>query len=446
MKSEESFTTALLSVNPPPPPPYDEIIQYLTQGTDVFLTGGAGVGKTYATYSIINDIRIHSVNLGSTGGAASLLPEGMTVHRFLKLGIARNVKELRKSDHEQAVWTSKKMEITVQAANAVLMNNIAKVLRTRNCLIIDEVSMLSADFIKMIKYRLIHCLKIEVPILWVGDFFQLPPVDKEGKENYAFFSEHWTKVAFELTKIQRTKDLDFAKFLNNMRLGEFDPDSQPIFDQLTTNPYKEDAVHLFSTNQEINAFNIQRLLELPGEPLKTEFKFKEKYKKGACIEFIERDLSVLPVFCFKIGARVIFTSNQYLDDRLLWYNGEGGHIKSIRKGYITVTKECGREVDVPRVTFSRNKVTKSGIQVEIEIEQFPLRIGYAISIHKSQGMSLSSGHIDCTNFFLTQQPYVAISRFIDPSKLSLSNFDKSMISKNQVVLNYYNNANLTKLT
>lgn len=424
--------------------PLESIVEDIVCGRDVLLTGGAGVGKTWFSRQFVTDERIRAVRLASTAMAASLIA-GMTVHRFFKLGISNSVKEMKQNDKRQAAWVADKMGVTPKVAHDIMMGNIFKVLINYNCILIDEVSMLSANLINMIQYRLKEDLGIQIPILYVGDFFQLPPVDKTGDYKYAFEATSWEAIPYEFTAVKRTDNIEFAHFLNDMRVGEFNKESQLILDLITTNEYKEDSLHLFSTNNEIDSYNIAKLLELEGKAVKVGFRHPSCYDYEKCQEWIEKELNISPIFCFKIGARVLFTMNQYnTSGDLIWFNGESGHIKGFIKDYIIVEKENGVTVQVPRATYKKEVNKKGVITTELSVSQFPLRIGYAISIHKSQGMSLSSGHIDCSKFFLPQQAYVAISRFTDPNRLSISNFSKSMIVKNKRVLDYYKSSNITK--
>lgn len=439
-----------------------QIKKVLLSGRDVFLTGGAGVGKTYLTNKILEKRKVQNVDdffdldappnfrairLATTAIAGSHIG-GITIHRFFRLGISNNLEDLKKWDQRQARDFGAKIGVPPAKAHDILMGMITKNLAVCNLIVVEEVSMASADMIEMINYRLRQCLNARMPVLWVGDFFQLPPVTKVGEPRYAFDSEYWNPVVFELGKVQRTKHLEFAEVLNKMRVGIKDKQVLEFFRGLGMQSYDPDSLHLFSTNEEIDNYNIDRICQLPGKGIRAKYKYNEiEYKEADILKFMENELIINPIFNFKYGARVIFTSNQYdHNGDLQWFNGESGILEKYEDNYFIVQKDDGKRVDVPRATYQKEDMKDGKTRVILECRQFPLRVGYAISIHKSQGMSLTSGHVDCSKFFLPEQPYVGFSRFIDPDKLSVSNFNPDLIKPNKRVLEYYDSADVTILS
>ena len=417
----------------------DQIIYTLREEhQDVFLTGGAGVGKTYLVNQICQDYTIMPIKLASTGVAANLI-KGETVHRFYKLGISQNIEELKAWDNRQAEnFARNSSNLSPNQAYDILMGLIRKNLAIANIIIIDEVSMLSDKVIDMIKYR--HdILGIRIPILYVGDFYQLPPVDKSNTLRFAFNSPNWNCKVFELTDIKRTSNVEFASLQHKVRLGIKTPDVIDYINKLAQNPYNKNSLHLFSTNKEIDNFNITKLKELPGTLYKAQFQYNDQlYSEKEVTDFI-KDLLIQPILYFKIGARVLFLTNQNIGREYLWYNGEQGTIINATSGMITVKKDNGEVVDVTRETFEKKELKKGEFVTKCAVNQFPLRLAYAISIHKSQGLSLESGHIDCTKFFLPEQFFVGLSRFTDPTKLSISNFRSDLIQANPIAKEFYQN-------
>lgn len=417
--------------------PAKSIVEDILKGKDVFLTGGGGVGKTYLTNIIKQHPFINAVTLATTGAAANLVG-GMTIHRFFKLGLSNDINELRQWDKRNATNFGDRIGESPLKAHSILMNLIKKNLYGKNVIIIDEVSMASRKMIEMIFYRLRSSLKVDITLMYVGDFFQLPPVDPKGTKGMAFESELWDPNVYELTTIKRTENLDFARVQHKIRYGIADKEVLDYMADIQKNPYNEDTLHLFATNKEIDNHNIEKLRSLPGQPMKVKYRFNEaRYKEEDAEKFI-KDLMIQPTFYFKFGARVLFVTNHYdLDGNQVWYNGEMGTLEAFNEGAFTVLKDNGETVQVSRHTFVREDLEKGEVKVTMEIQQFPLRIAYAISIHKSQGMSLSRGHIDCSQFFLSEQFFVAISRFTDPKALSMIGFNKSMIQANEKALKYY---------
>ncbi len=425
----------------------DVIDTLLKDNKDVFLTGGGGVGKSYLVNKIKQHPEIRPITLASTAVAANLVG-GMTVHRFFGLGISKNVAELKKKDKRTAEWFADKIGESTQRAHSILMNKMKKNLYGINLIIIDEVSMLSSAAINMIYYRLYKSLKWDTDIrfLFVGDFFQLPPVDIKGNLKLAFEAEQWNVKNIELTEIKRTENLEFAKIQHRIRYGDSSDEVVSYVEKLGDNEYKEDTLHLFATNKEIDAHNIEKLRALPGDPKKVKFQFNEHlYKEEDAKKFIDDYLLINDTFYFKFGARVLFTNNAYEETgEMIWYNGEMGTLKSYEKGAFRVLKDDGVEVDVPRVTFEQEEYINGKPEIVMAVRHFPLRIAYAISIHKSQGLSLPRGHIDCSQFFLNEQFFVAISRFTDPKNLSIVGFRKSLIKPNERAMEYYGKNEIIK--
>jgi len=190
-------------------------LYYHLEGGNIFLSGGAGVGKSYLTAKIIQLYKNEGksvVPLGSTGISAVNIG-GYTLHSFFVFGIASNLQELRVQDRK----------------NRSRLSELKKILQNLDLLIIDEISMVSADMIDMVYYRL-DSLGFRGRVLVVGDFYQLPPIVKQSSDNalfkrsfYAFESSAWDKFDFKpiiLSEIKRTKDRKFAEILSYIRKGE----------------------------------------------------------------------------------------------------------------------------------------------------------------------------------------------------------------------------------
>ncbi len=189
-------------------------IQKSLKHSNLFLTGGAGVGKSYLTNEVIKSYRQEGkqvVALGSTGVSAVNIG-GFTVHSFFVFGISNNFDELRLADRRAKSRLS----------------NLKKILKATDLIIIDEISMISTTLLDMISYRL-DSLGYLGKLLFVGDFFQLPPVQKSRKKDdlfvdllYAFESSAWSKFDFtvvELTEMKRTQDKPFTHILHKVRRG-----------------------------------------------------------------------------------------------------------------------------------------------------------------------------------------------------------------------------------
>jgi len=385
---------------------------------NVFLTGGAGVGKSYITNEVISDYRKRGkqvVALGSTGVSAVNIG-GFTVHSFFVFGIASNFEEL--SAHDKR---AKKR-----------LSDLKKVLKATDLIIIDEISMVSADLLDMIAYRL-NAYGYLGKVMFVGDFFQLPPVQKQQQGNphdifgaklYAFESLAWERfdlTVIELTEMKRTTDAEFTHILSKVRTGVCDDEVMAYMHRLWNNEgLKKDPTYLFGRNVEVELTNRARLNELESEEtilFANIEMFGSVHEKK--VESWKKLLPVSEQLTLKEGVPVLFTVNKWGK----FVNGERGVLKIIEDDYLIVEKE-DEYVRVERHDFDLlDMAVKDDGTVETvslaTLSQFPLKLAYAVTIHKSQGMSIDNLVCNVDNIFAPSQFYVAISRAIDPKYLKI---------------------------
>ena len=404
----------------------DLVLHHLKEN-NVFLTGGAGVGKSYTTTEIIRLYRSQSdeqvVALGSTGVSAVNIG-GFTIHSFFVFGIASNFEELDQHDKR----------------SHSRLSELKKILKATNLIIIDEISMVSSNMMEMISYRL-SSMGYLGKLLFVGDFFQLPPVQKFGQNNdlfgeklYAFESDAWrsfTPIVIELTEMKRTSDAEFTHILHKVRVGQCDQEVTNYMMRLSnTQMQDENPTFLFGRNTEVNSTNRNKLEAVEADEHLLFATFEEHQGK-----IHEKRLaswkSMLPIeeqLTLKIGVPVLFTINKWGK----YANGERGIIQKIEEDYIIVEKE-EIYVRVERHEFdllemkSDDKGKIKSIKVAT-LSQFPLKLAYAVTIHKSQGMSIDNLVCNVDNIFAPSQFYVAISRAINPQNLRL-NFNRGDLSQ-----------------
>ena len=420
----------------------DLVLHHLKEN-NVFLTGGAGVGKSYTTTEIIRLYKSQSdeqvVALGSTGVSAVNIG-GFTIHSFFVFGISNNFEELDQNDKRSR---SRLLELK-------------KILKATDLIIIDEISMVSSNMMEMISYRL-SSMGYLGKLLFVGDFFQLPPVQKFGQNNdlfgeklYAFESDSWKSfapVVIELTEMKRTSDAEFTHILHKVRIGQCDQEVSNYMMRLSnTQMQDENPTFLFGRNAEVNATNKNKLAAVEADEHLLFATFEEHHGK-----IHEKRLAswknILPVeeqLLLKIGVPVLFTINKWGK----YANGERGIIQRIEEDYIIVEKE-EIFVRVERHDFDllemqsndKGKVTSTKVAT---LSQFPLKLAYAVTIHKSQGMSIDNLVCNVDNIFAPSQFYVAISRAIDPKNLrldfgrgNLANYLQRVIKVDMRVVDYY---------
>jgi len=408
-----------------------QIIQYTRRS--LFLTGKAGTGKsTFLRYVAQNTKKKHVI-LAPTGIAA-INAGGQTLHSFFKLPFH----PLLPNDSR---YTARNIRKTLKYSGVTL-----KLLRELELIIIDEISMVRADIIDFIdKVLRIYCRNMREPfggkqLLLVGDIFQLEPVIKEDEwrlmqpyypSAYFFDAKVWQQmqlVSIELRKVYRQNDQNFIALLDRIRQNQAtDRDLEAI-----NTRYKESPHFQYQATRKQNAFEITLATRRDTVDWINEQQLSEV--EGQCSKFtgtIHGDfpLSSLPApmeLEVKPGAQVIFTRN---DKEKRWVNGTIGIVTGIdeEEGIIGVCDEDGNEYDVGQEIWENMRYTFDEKEQKIIEEQlgtfvqYPLRLAWAITVHKSQGLTFRQVKIDFSGggAFAGGQTYVALSRCTSLQGLTL---------------------------
>jgi ATP-dependent exoDNAse (exonuclease V) alpha subunit len=411
----------------------------LLQDRNIFLSGGAGVGKSYLTNEIISQYEKNGKNvipLGSTGISAVNIG-GYTLHSFFVFGIAKDIEELKSYDNR----------------NKKRVNELKKILKETDLIIIDEISMVSSALMDMIYYRLFS-LGFAGKLMVVGDFYQLPPIVKKDSKNslfkeevYAFESSSWKRFDFYpviLSEVKRTTNKEFAYILEKIRKGICDSEVKSYLASLkeTKLNNSSDATYLFGRNAEADSMNKKRLLELNSDEnfyywsINNIAKVNEKR-----LESWSKNLPINEILHLKVGAKVIFSVNSWGK----YVNGQKGVVVEVDNEHIVVRSK-GRDINVTQHDFELSEIDSQTLENKVvaTISQYPLKLAYAITIHKSQGMSLDSLVCNLDYLFAPNQLYVAISRATDPKSLKIeysrgdfNSYLSRVIVQNSVVDEFY---------
>jgi len=391
----------------------DEIKSKLFYKKNIFLTGGAGVGKTTITRDVIRAFEDEAkkvAKLASTGMAATLI-DGQTLHSFFDFGIASNLDELQLNNK---LLTTKKVK---------------KLINAMDLIVIDEISMVSDDLMQMIEYRLKDC-DFRGSILVVGDFLQLPPVVRGRDEvRFAFESDAWDRFEFEkieLTHIYRTDDVEFIKLLANVRAGYVDEDIHNKLNEYIK-PLPNDLsefTFLFGKNISASKHNKAQLQNIDEELFVKEAQIIKHIKsvKDVEVDRFINDARIDKELELKVGAPVLFTRNSWN-----YFNGERGEVIKIEDSFVYVRKADAKVVKLEMVAQSKSKWVEKNVdgkkefveENQVSVYQFPIKLAFAITIHKSQGMSIENLIIQTNEIFAPSQFYVALSRSSNPKRLNL---------------------------
>jgi ATP-dependent DNA helicase PIF1 len=372
-----------------------EAIAKMHSGANVFLTGEPGAGKTYTLNKFIEEAQERGKRIAitaSTGIAASHLG-GTTIHSWSGLGIADSVKD---SDLDRMSWKPKLQE------------------RYNRCdiLIIDEVSMLHGSRLDMVDRACRWIRHNEKPfgglqVILVGDMFQLPPVVRGSSEtDFAHHSNAW-RVA-ELTPCYLTEqhrqgaDDNLLGILRSMRQGGISPEERRTLESRTGLNPDETITKLYTHNVDVDSLNNQKLSQLDGPA--HEFYMSGKGSEWE-VDKLKKNLLCPEKLELKIDAEVMFVANDF---EAGFVNGTRGRVIGFQEGEPVVETTDGLKIQVER--YGWRKMNETGEYVVAEVWQTPLRLAWAVTIHKSQGMSLDAAEIDLTKAFVPGMGYVALSR------------------------------------
>ncbi len=397
-----------------------QALALLKTGANVFLTGEAGSGKTHTINDYTAYLREHEIDYAvtaSTGIAATHI-HGMTLHSWSGIGIETSLDQ--------------------DTVKHIAENRYAaKRIKRAQVLIVDEVSMLDGTVLSLVERV---CRKVRksqrafggLQVVLVGDFFQLPPVSSSGRTvEFAFDSEAWQVIAptvCYLTEQHRQEDGIFLDLLAAIRRNDCDETHVEVIRERLTSleELPDDMTRLFPHNKNVDTINISELKKLPG---KSRVFLMAARGPATLSDALIRGCISPERLELKEGAVVMFTKN---NPQLGFVNGTLGSVigfDSVSKYPLVETHE-GRRILVEPMEWSISE----GDEVLAKITQLPLKLAWAMTIHKSQGVSLDAAVMDLSQAFEFGQGYVALSRVRRLSGVHLLGINQRALEVHPVVL------------
>jgi ATP-dependent exoDNAse (exonuclease V) alpha subunit len=398
-----------------------KVIELALSGHNIFLTGKAGTGKTYTVNKIIEAFKKQGKIIAKTAstGIASTHINGTTIHSWAGIGI----KDSLQLEDLYKLQNNKFSRERIESADV---------------LIIDEISMLHDFRLDLIEQV---CSFIRggsgafggLQVIASGDFFQLPPVDKNNKKNYCFNSSSWKYGKFKtcyLDKVYRQNENDeLTHILNSIRLNSITKKQKETLRSLKDNDKHIDkSISIFCKNYNVDILNATELSKIKGDSVISRM-------VGTGIDFkqeqLRKNITAPEVLILKKGAKVMHLVNDFSKNLVNGTLGEITDLSKINDGIVKFkvfkTKE---EIAVGRNKWEIQEYSLFSQKDEAvaSVSQFPFRLAWGLTVHKSQGAGFDYASIDLSDTFVENMGYVALSRVSSIDGLHLSGINDIALS------------------
>ncbi len=398
-----------------------QALEILKTGKNAFITGPAGSGKTHLLNAYIKYLRENDIDVGITAstGIAATHMGGMTIHSWSGIGISASL-----TQHD----------LDVMSDRAYLKRRFDRV----KVLIIDEISMLHHFRLDLVN-SVLKAMKLNdkpfggVQVILCGDFFQLPPVSRMGEPetHFVYKSEAWTEGRFAVCylseQFRQKDDDDVLSILNEIRRGDVSDDSRGLLEsRYSKNPEKRtfdmgvEPTRLFTHNMDVDQLNDDELAKLESVG-QCEYKMETTGRENL-VTTLKKSCLAPEILRLKIGARVMCVKNNF---EAGYVNGTLGLVVSCKKDEDPVIRTAsGESITIEKASW---KIEEDG-KTLAELIQYPLRLAWAITIHKSQGMSLDAVEVDLSKSFVPGMGYVALSRVRSLNGLTILGMNESALA------------------
>lgn len=397
-------------------------LEILNGSENVFLTGGAGTGKSYLIRQFLSE-KVKTTTKGfpvlASTGAAAVLIGGRTFHSFFGLGIMEGG-----------------LEETVNKAirNKRVVNRLNKM----DGFILDEVSMIHAEALTAAEIICRLARDKEEPwggaqVIAVGDFAQLPPINKNRSERgWAFDSPVWQKSQFvpiELKTVMRTEDSQYIKVLNFVREGKLNSEVENFLNDRALSSVSDfEGTRLFPRRHQAEAYNLQCLEKIDGP---TKSFFTEYSGNQRQVEQLKKVAPVPDIIHLKKDCLVMLRQN---DPKQRWVNGSLGHVREILEKCLLIELFNGRLIELEKAAFSLLDADGKTIGAA---ENYPINLAYASTIHKAQGSTFDRLMVNLKSLWEPGQAYVAMSRVTHGDGLVVEGWTSNSIKADPQVMRFY---------
>lgn len=380
----------------------DKALEILLRGDNVMLTGPAGSGKSYLLNAFVKKARNKKkkVVVTATTGLAAAHLGGQTIHSWSGIGLGTKL-------HEDYIY--------------MMSETRKKAIRKTSVLIIDEVSMMHDYNLDMVDQALRMIRENDEPmggiqVILCGDFFQLPPVSQGGGGRFVTESQVWSKLSLSVCYLEeqhRAEDLRLQEILNAMRAGDLrQRHLNWLLSRMRIEPVGE-VTRLYTTNADVDDLNTKELAKIHGD---SRYYMRTSRGSWDAIVNLQRNVLAPDTLELKLGAMVMAVKN---DPEGRYHNGSIGNVLDFTHDGFPVV-----HFKYPVVIYPDEWEMKSGDRTVAAITQIPLRLAYAITVHKSQGMTLDAAELDLSKAFVEGMGYVGLSRVKNLDNLYLKGINQ----------------------
>jgi len=399
-------------------------LDLVKSGKNIFITGKAGTGKSFVIKEIKKELG-DKLTICSSTGVSAIQIEGTTIHSLFSLRVLDEPKE--------DIYKRLKQPYSLEKFEEI------KYIHT---LLIDEVSMLSEKVLVYVDYLLRKVRNVDLPcggvqMIFVGDFLQLPKLDKQENEikNSKIWQQQLEVQEIYLNEVVRQKDEKFIMFLEKVRNRTIDRELHEMFKELEKNQL-QDPIMLMSSNAKAKEENDKKVNEL--KTLEKTFPMQILFSKSDWeLKDFLKILLAQQELLLKEEMRVMLIRNLDIEKGLV--NGAIGTVIDLKSGIPIVRFDNGEERAIHYEKFLKeqhNPKTKRMDKI-VEVSQIPLIHAYALTIHKSQGLTLEKAKVDLQGSFETGQAYTAVSRVKEWKNLQVINYQSRFIITNESMVEYY---------